>query len=163
MPSCFVMQWHCFMQLVVCMFLSIVLRSCSLTRLSSHALTLNEVDYLLETPKLRTCLALVVLTRAKRTFFGMTASCGSPPFGRCYVSVVVEVVVPAWRLFQQSCLSCGQGLVGRCPSLCTCFESFICAVVHSNPLSICSSTFSHTMQAIVCTKVKAMCCSVAMF
>ena len=80
MPSCFVMPWHCFMQLVVCMFLSIVLRSCSLTRLSSHALTLNEVDYLLETPKLRTCLALVVLTRAKRTFFGMTASCGSPPW-----------------------------------------------------------------------------------
>ena len=139
MPSCFVMLWHCFMQLVVCMLLSSVSRSCSLTRLSSHGLTLNEVDDLKKPQSSKLVwLWLSWHVQKEHSLAWRLAVARLPHFGRCYVSVVVEVVVPAWWLFQQSCLSCGQGLVGRWLSLCTCFESFIGEVVHSNPLSTCS-------------------------
>ena len=112
---------------------------CSLTRLSSHAVTLNEVDELKKPQSSELVwLWLSGHVQKEHSLAWRLAVARLPDFGRCY-DPVVEVVVPAWWLFQQRCLSCGQGLVGRCPSLCTRFESFIGAVVHSNPLSTCSS------------------------
>ena len=156
MPSCFVMLWHCLMQLVVCMLLSSVSRSCSLTRLSSHGLTLKEVaDLKKPQSSERVWLWLSWHVQKEHSLAWRLAVARLPHFGRCYVSVVVEVIVPAWWLFQQSCLSCGQGLVGRCPSLCTCFESFIGAVVHSNPLS--NSLYRGEGNVLQCCHVLSYC------
>ena len=113
MPSCFVILWHCFMQLVVCMLLSSVSRSCCSTRLPSRGLTLNEVDDLKKPQNSELVwLWLSWHVQKEHSLAWRLALARLPHSGRCYVSVVVEVVVRAWWLFQQSCLSCVKGWQG---------------------------------------------------
>ena len=99
-------------------------------------------------------------------FFGMTASCGSPPWlwalpcvRSGWSSSACMVVVPAKLFIMWS-------RVGREMSkpvhVLWRFHWRCCSLKPLEHMFI-TSTFSHTMQAIVCTKVKAMCCSVAMY
>ena len=137
---------------------------CSLTRLSSHAVTLNEVDEL-KKPQSSELVWLWLsghvqkehslawrLAVARLPDWALLCVCG-------WSSSACMVVVPAKLFIMWS-------RVGREMSkpvhVLWEFHWRCCSLKPLEHMFI-TSTFSHTRQAIVCTKVKAMCCSVAMY